>query len=176
MTIKRIWKICIVCGEYKKHHAHGKCHRCYAKEPGRARKPKARRPTNTKSPPIYLGCEIAEKVLSKVFNDVKVMPYGNPGFDLICNKGKKIDVKGACKGKNRNRWLFNIKKNTIADFFLCVAFDNRKSLVPLHLWLLPSNEVKDKKGASISPGTIHKWDKFKLDISKTLQCCNQMKE
>ena len=164
-TRTRFRKTCIVCGEFKEYHAHGKCKRCYNK---------ARKPTNTKSG-TYLGCTIAEKVLSNVFNDVKIMKPNNPGYDFIYNKGKKIDVKSSCIGRN-SRWLFNIKRNTTADFFLCIAFNDRKSLIPLHLWLLPSNEVKDKKMIGIRPNTIYKWDEFKLDISRTLQCCNQIKE
>ena len=155
---------CKVCGEYKKHYAKGMCKECYRKKP-----------TNTKSS-VYLGCTIAEKVLSKVFNDVEIMEPNNPGYDFICNKGKKIDVKSSCMRKNPNGWGFNIKRNTIADFFLCIAFDNRESLTPLYLWLIPSNEVKGQKRLSISQSTIHRLDEFKLDISKALQCCDQMKE
>jgi hypothetical protein len=163
----RPWKICAVCGEYKEHCAHDMCKGCYGKER------RAAKPINPQSS-IYLGCTIAEKVLSKVFNDVKTMPFGNPGYDFICNKGKKIDVKSGCLKKNG--WKFHINRNIIADFFLCIAFDNRKSLTPLHLWLIPSSKVKDKKTVGICSSTIHKWDEFKLDISKTLQCCDQMKK
>lgn len=168
------YKICIICGEFKEHHAYGMCHYCYNREHHKEhpRKPRARKPINPKCP-TYLGCEVAEKVLSNVFKDVKVMKPNNPGYDLVCNKGKKIDVKSSCL--RENGWLFRIRKNTTADFFLCIAFDNRKSLTPLHLWLIPSDEVKDKKAIGIRPNTIHKWDKFKQDISETLQCCNQMK-
>ena len=188
----RLKKTCIVCGEYKEHCAHGKCKSCYSKErnkdpdimrrkrernkdPDRMRRKREhrRKPLNKKSS-NYLGCTIAEKVLSKVFNDVKVMPPCNPGFDFFCNKGKKIDVKSSCFGRNMN-WVFHTNRNTIADFFLCIAFDNRQSLTPLYLWLIPSDEVKDKVSVSISPSTLHKWDKFKLDISETLQCCDQMR-
>lgn len=164
---KRLKKTCIICGEFKEHGAHGMCRSCYKKER------RVKKPLNPNST-TYLGCTIAEKVLSRVFKDVTVMKVGNPGFDFFCNKGKKIDVKSACMRKNR--WLFHIKRNTTADFFLCIAFDDRESLTPLHLWLIPLSEVRDKVSASISETTIHKWDKFKLDISETLQCCDEMKE
>lgn len=163
------WKTCIVCGKYKEHKAHGKCRSCYNKER------RAKRPLNTQST-VYLGCNVAEKILSRVFSDVEVMPYGNPGFDFICNKGKKIDVKSRCRGKKKNRWVFHINKNSIADFFLCIAFDNRESLTPLHLWLIPSGKVRNKRRLSISPGLMPRWDEFKLDISKTLQCCDEMRD
>lgn len=86
----------------------------------------------------YLGVYIAENVLRKVFENVEKMPYGNKGFDFICNKGYKIDVKSACADYI---WLFYIGKNKIADYFLMIAFDNRENLNPVHLWLVKSDEV-----------------------------------
>ena len=82
----RPWKICIICGEFKEHYVHdkGMCRNCYQRKRSRTRYKKS---TNKKST-NYLGCTIAEKVLSKVFKDVKVMSYGNPGYDFICSKGK----------------------------------------------------------------------------------------
>jgi len=123
----------------------------------------------------FLGVYVAERVLANTFKDVKVMPYANPGYDFVCNKGKKIDVKSACISKQGN-WMFTISKNKIADYFLCIAFDNRKNVNPLHIWLLPSDLVSDKIGTRISPSTIDKWDEYKLDITKTVRCCNKMKE
>ena len=43
----------------------------------------------------YLGIVIGERLIRHLFNDVEVMPPGNMGFDFICNKGKKIDVKSS---------------------------------------------------------------------------------
>lgn len=90
--------------------------------------------------PLYLGVHIAETVLSKVFENVEKMPQNNPGYDFICNKGYKIDVKSACLN-NRNYWAFSIYNNKIPDYFLLLAFDNRTSLKPLHLWLIKSTEI-----------------------------------
>jgi len=47
----------------------------------------------------FLGVHVAEQVLSQVFNNVEVMPHNNKGFDFICNRGKKIDVKSSCKSQ-----------------------------------------------------------------------------
>ncbi len=131
--------------------------------------------SENKTCPMYLGVHIAERVLSLVFKDVKRMPPTNPGYDFICNKGKLIDVKSGClkaNGKNLGMWTFIINKNTIADYFLCMAFDNRENLNPMHLWLLPSAEFNDKKAIGISLSTIHKWDKYELNISKVVKCCD----
>lgn len=127
---------------------------------------------------VFLGVHVAERVLSKVFKDVKQMPYGQKGYDFVCIKDKKIDVKCSCTYTNHrcmDSWAFQIKKNTIADYFLCLAFDNREDLNPLHVWLIPGNLINHLKNASISESTLSKWDAHKLDIRKTVTCCDSMK-
>ena len=123
----------------------------------------------------FLGVYVAEQVLSHVFKNVERMPYINSGFDFICGQGYKIDVKSSCSRKNGG-WAFHIKRNTIADYFLCLAFDNRQDLNPLYIWLIPGDNLNHLTGASIQPSTIHKWDEYRLDISKVITCCNVMKE
>ena len=108
------------------------------------------------------------------------MPYGHKGFDFFCNKGKKIDVKSACiyidnRGNRSDSWSFHIHRNSIADYFLCLAFDNREDLNPLHIWLIPGHIVNHLKGATIAESTLSKWDEYKLDINKVATCCNSMK-
>ena len=127
----------------------------------------------------FLGVHIAERVLSKVFKDVKPMPYGNKGYDFICNKGKKIDVKSACtniRDTQCDRWTFTIRRNKIADYFLCIAFDNRKDLNPLHLWLIPVGETNHQMSITISESTLSKWGEYELDINKVAMCCDSMKQ
>ena len=124
---------------------------------------------------MFLGVHVAEQVLSHVFKDVEKMPMHNPGFDLICNHNKLIDVKSACKRKDRNEWQFNIRHNPIADYFLMLAFDNREDLNPMYVWLVPSEKVNHLMTTSISQSTIHKWDAYRLDISKISQCCDAMR-
>ena len=127
----------------------------------------------------FLGIHISERVLSYAFKDVVRMPYGNPGYDIICNKGKKIDVKSSCTRRdmrwNSISWAFNIGRNTTADYFLCLAFDNREDLNPLHAWLIPGSKINHLTGTSISPSTLHKWDAYALDTSKIGDCCDAMR-
>ena len=123
----------------------------------------------------YLGVYVAEGVLRHYFkNDVQVMSYGNPGYDFICNRDKLIDVKSSCLRKD-GRWTFNINLNTTADYFLCVAYDNRNDLNIMHVWMIPGNKVNHLKGLTISPSTVHKWDKYIYDIEGFSTCCNAMK-
>ena len=128
----------------------------------------------------YLGIVIAERLCKHLFKDVKMMPYGNTGYDIICNRGKKIDVKSSCirlsKDNKYINWGFKIRKNIIADFFICVSFDNRNDLNPLHMWMIPGSEVNHLTKISISPSTIHKWNKCKRNISDAQLCCSEMKK
>ena len=127
----------------------------------------------------YLGVVIAERLCKHLFKDVEMMPHGFPGYDIVCNRGKKINVKAACitltPSKNP-RWQFKINCNTTADFFICVAFDNRTDLNPLHLWMIPGSEINKKGNTSISPPTIHKWDEWKMEINDAQICCTEMKK
>jgi len=124
----------------------------------------------------FLGVHVAERVLAKVFKDVEVMPHNNPGYDFICGKGYKIDVKCACIKKKKNSWGFNIKKNTIADYFLCLAFDDRDNLEPQHIWLIPSDHINNLTGLTISSSTLQRWSKYELDkLDKIISCCNVIK-
>ena len=73
-------------------------------------------------------------------------------------------------------WFFSINKNQIADYFLCIAFDNRDDLNPEYLWLIPGSDVNDKSGISIAESTIDKWSKYELDkLDDIISCCNNMK-
>lgn len=89
----------------------------------------------------YLGVHIAERLLSKIFNNVQRMPYGNEGYDFICNKGYKIDVKSACLHKKRNTWIFHIRNNKLTEYFLLLAFGERENLDPIYIWLIKGDEI-----------------------------------
>lgn len=127
---------------------------------------------------LYLGVCIAENVLSKVFKNVKRMPPSNQGYDFICSKGMKIDVKSSCE-LNRdhctNYFQYNIKKNKTPDYFLCLGFDNRDTLTPMHMWLIPGLKLNTQHTASISESKLHKWDEYRLPIDKVVSCCEVLK-
>ena len=137
---------------------------------------------------VFLGCHVAERVLSYVFKDVQRMPNGNRGYDFICNKGFKIDVKASCLQKN-NTYVFVTKYNKIADYFLCIAFDNRKDLNPQHIWLIKSDDVCviDKKkrlfrdicavNIKNDSDTLSKFSKYELvdKLKETTECCTELK-
>ncbi len=103
------------------------------------------------------------------------MPPNNHGFDFYCGKVHKVDVKSSANGDKNDSWSFGIRKNAIADYFLCIAFDNRDDLNPEHLWLIPGNDVNHLVHLGISKSTISKWSQYEQPLDKVLACCNKMK-
>ncbi len=123
----------------------------------------------------WLGVYIAERALYKFFDHVERMPYGNPGYDFVCAKGYKIDVKSSCLHLEGSRqghvyWSFAINYNKIADFFLCLAFDDREELKPMHVWLIPRSRVNGMKHLSIAQSTTNKWIEFEKPLDKISEC------
>ena len=118
----------------------------------------------------------AEIILMNMFERVERMEFGNQGYDFICGSGYKIDAKSACHRKNTStRWTFRIDRNKITDYFLCLAFDDRENLTPLHVWLIPGAVLNNYTGVGISESTLHKWSKYEQPLDKVLSCCNTMK-
>lgn len=139
-----------------------------------------------KNCPTFLGCHVAERVLSHVFKDVDRMPSNNRGYDFICNKGMKIDVKSACLHKDKYHFIIN--HNKIADYFLFIAFDNRTNLNPQHIWLIKSDEklsysekfLNELNGINIT-NKLYCIDKFLIyelidKLKETIECCNELKK
>jgi hypothetical protein len=127
---------------------------------------------------MYLGVHVAERVLRHIFKNVEQMPHGNSGYDVICGLGYKIDIKAGCvrNTQRSNNWMFHIRHNTIADFFLCIAFDNIEDLNPLHIWLIPGKDVNDHDSIGISKSTIGRWDKYQIDkIDQLILCCDTLR-
>jgi len=129
---------------------------------------------------LYLGVHIAETALTGIFESAVRMPFGTIGYDLLC-EGIKIDVKCSAiitrtfKGKyTYDAWRFRIGHNKIADVFAFIAIDDRESLMPLHVWLVPGNWVNNLEGVVItnSPNVLQKWARFEVfidDLSKKLE-------
>lgn len=94
--------------------------------------------------------EIGRIILPRILGTItEEMPPNYPGFDFIVDNNIKVNVKSACLidiGKNmKSRWCYNIDYNEIADYFLCVAFDNREHLYCMHVWLFKRDDIVRKK-------------------------------
>lgn len=130
---------------------------------------------------FFLGIHVAERVLTGFFDKIQRMPLHNPGFDFLCGKGFKIEVKSSCLRPRLKRgpeyWAFNIRGNCIADYFLLLAFDNRESLEPQHVWLIPSRVASHLKNLVISnvPNSLAKWEMFERPLDKVTNCCESMR-
>lgn len=129
----------------------------------------------------YLGIYVAEKVLSQAFENVTRMPMGNPGYDFICEKGRKVDCKSSCLqyyGTRNGMWRFNITHNKIADYFLCIGFDDRTNLNPMHVWMIPNELVSQKSmlGITNSQRILKKWEEYERPIDKIGACCAKMRK
>ena len=170
--------VCIEC-EQANSHEHEKAYRGVRLEQRHA-KGICRPLDEAKDSPGFLGVYVAETVLSKYFDHVERMPNGHPGFDFLCSRGFKIDVKSACLNPANHRrtgyWLFAINQNTVADYFLCLAFDNRTDLNPLHLWLIPGNLINGRKRFSISEGTVGKWIDYEKPLDRVIACCHDLRD
>lgn len=128
----------------------------------------------------FLGCHVNETILSKVFKDVKMMPYANPGYDFLCAKNKKIDCKSATllHPKNENGedfWNFHIRHNVMADYFLLVGYDNREDLNPLRCWIIPGYLLNGKETLAIRINDT-KWNECERKIDDVIDKCNLMKD
>ena len=134
--------------------------------------------SENKTCPLFLGVHVAEKMLSYLFKNVERMPLNNKGYDFKCANNYLVDIKSGCSQVNSygtRHWLFTINYNIIADYFLCLAFDNRNDLNPLYLWLIPGNVLSHLNGLTISETTLYKWSQYEKPIDKAVSCCNQMK-
>ena len=87
----------------------------------------------------FLGIYIAENAVVRLFEYAQKMPHYNVGYDIICPRGYRIDVKATVLSRY-NIFNFHIGRNMIADYFVLVAFNNIIELKPLHLWIIKGDE------------------------------------
>lgn len=144
---------------------------------------------------LYLGVHVAERVLSYIFKNVQKMPMKNQGYDFVCGKGFKIDVKsGVLQYKKDGSviWYFHTKKNIIADYFLFIAFDNRTDLNPCHIWLIEGNEPvyvppskRLRRPCDVTaiviyntPKSLNAYKSYELTnkLNEVISCCNIFKK
>ena len=155
------------------------CQNAYERE-WKHRTGRSRAVVDAKETGPYFGL-LAERVLSKSFENVIHMPYGNPGYDFICGKGFKIDAKASCLrhlASRSHRWAFNIRKNVIADYFLCLAFNDRENLEPAHVWLIPGKVLCAKSGLWITNNlrSLAIWKSYEQPLDNIAATCNTLRE
>ncbi len=97
----------------------------------------------------FIGVYIAESSVNKLFEGSQRMRLRNPGYDIICNKGYKIDVKASTLSAT-NTFGFHIHENRIADYLILIGYNNIIELKPLHIWIIGSEDI-------IRDYPIHDW-------------------
>lgn len=135
----------------------------------------------------FLGICVAERVIihSGMFNVIKRAPNNTPGYDFVCGRGYKIDVKSACKTfANRNGhaltpwWTFHIDHNKTADWFVAIAFDDREHLKPLRVWMIPGDVINHLVCLTItdSKRSLAKWAIYERCLDQISMCCDGMRK
>ena len=125
------------CAQNRGFKDYNECHREYTYNIGR------RQIADNPDCSSYFGVYIAENYIIQTFEDPIKMPLNNPGFDWLCKKGLKIQCKARCLNYSNStcNFIFPIKRNNIADLFICSGWDNRDSLIPLHIWIFHKNDI-----------------------------------
>lgn len=71
------------------------------------------------------------------------MPYRNHGFDFLCDKILKIDIKSA--RLINGQWQFQIRYNYIADYFMLIGFndknDEENGLRYINIWWFKNDDI-----------------------------------
>ncbi len=184
--MKLITHICKHCnkeftkvGGYKTHGIYGfvcdECRRKYKNNNKRLNNYKRGRQkpmTDNPSCSAYRGCYRAENFVFDYYGIDQIMPYGHHGYDCVYN-GSKLEIKSSTpyiRGKGRN-WQFAIRENKIADIFVLVAYDDKSSTIPSHIWELPASLVNNKQCLSIAcnPKNRTRFDIYEKPLTNILK-------
>lgn len=175
-------KTCCVCGETKPRSEYrktgGRCNKCNnISKLNRGYIRGLHQPMDrNKTCALWLGVHITETALSKFFDVFTKMPACNPGYDYICGKGFKIDVKSSCIRRNPYKttayeyWKFHTDGNKMPDYFLCVGLDNRVNISILHVWLIPQSVVDNKVSFTVTNSSkiLRKWEKYEQPLDRVI--------
>jgi len=130
---------------------------------------------------LFLGVHVAERILQNEFLSMHRLPLEAPGGDFICGKGYLVDVKSSCLRHplyGNEYWNFHIRNNNKADYFLCLAMDNRQELNPKHVWLIPGVKINNLSTLSIRnvDTALKNWSKYERPLDKVLSCCEAISQ
>ena len=125
-----------------------------------------------------------EQTIAAMFGSV-TEPYDTPDIDFICPNGYKMQVKAASivLFRGNPRWVFHIRKNIIADYFILVAVNkiddiNKEDFKPRHIWMMKGNILNKRHSVSKTPSRVSKWDKYSIMEeyeNRFTVCCSMIK-
>jgi hypothetical protein len=127
---------------------------------------------------LHLGVAFGEFLLSNYFEHVNRAKNNTPGYDFICSKRFKIDVKTSSlnSGKWGDFWSFRINRNKTPDYFLLLAIESRENRVPIHVWLIPGEKINKNINCYISKSNVKRWETYEKPIAKAIKCYNELPE
>lgn len=140
----------------------------------------------------YFGICIGEKYISKTFDNPKMMPYGNPGYDWICKNGLKIQLECRClcdntcsPGANPQFKFTHIDYNKVADVFILSGWKDRESLEPLFVLAFKKDDIvrgepfwmRNSLSITNSPGGLAEFKDFEVTnkLDKLKEMCKDIK-
>lgn len=176
---------CEVCGREMRNGAHGLCSTCYGHTKGASQSM-----YENKNCAVYLGIVIGESLLENFFKDITIAPPGNKGFDFVCDRGYKIDSKISTSRTHKRtiienvHWSFELRNNTLADYFCCITIDQRDDVHNLNIiktWLIPRDALSmtgipmhKLTTLTISSSNIPYWMQYELNENMLNECCSAM--
>lgn len=146
-----------------------------------------------KDSPTYFGVCIGEKYVSQTFDNPKMMPYGNPGYDWECKNGLKIQHEARClcksecasEGTNPQFKFTHIDYNKVADVFILSGWKDRESLEPLLVLAFKKDDIvrgepfwmRDSLSITNIPECLREFEKFEVTsrLDKLKDMCKDIK-
>lgn len=143
--------------------------------------------------PVYFGVCIGEKYVSKTFDNPKMMPYGNPGYDWECKNGLKIQHEARClcksdyatDGTNPQFKFTHIDYNKVADVFILSGWKDRESLEPLLVLVFKKDDIvrgepfwmRNSLSITNTPKYLREFEKFEVTnrLDKLKEMCKNIK-
>jgi hypothetical protein len=58
---------------------------------------------------------------------------------------------------------------------LCIAFNDRQSLTPEHVWLIPAHIVNSKVLLGIPESRLDAWNTYERSIEKVISLCEVLR-
>lgn len=140
--------------------------------------------------PAYFGVCIGEKYVSRTFDNPKMMPYGNPGYDWECKNGLKIQLECRCLSDNlwfNQQFKFtHIDYNKVADVFILSGWKDRESLEPLLVLAFKKDDIvrgepfwmRDSLSITNSPEGLAEFKDFEVTnrLDKLKEMCKDIKK
>lgn len=111
---------------------------------------------------------ITEWIVSNVLNDCikcNIPEHFNFEYDLISEKYGTINVKSSKLTSSNDFRFRKPKKQTIPDYYICIGFNEDKSVIK-YVWIVPGNSsLVNNSGISISLHNLERAKQYEVDAT-----------